>query len=252
MRRRILLVIAGILFVLVAALYIRDLLTPPKISPQVNVDVVAIKRDYDTYTPIRAEDLYTTVVSATQASGCFRDTDLDDLQEKARKYVMLTTRRLFAGEKLSKTDLVQLGESWRPGSKETEVTSFYVATDKGMGGKLKPGHKINIYGYRPEQGNRPAQTVLIATNVWVVAVHSAGGEEVVGPTPEPGTEEKKEGGGLLSAGMVEIKRSMPANVVTVAADHETILNIISVLSNNFSAWVTLAPLEGGNRLRWGQ
>jgi hypothetical protein len=118
-----------------------------------------------------------------------------------------------------------------------EVVSFPAIFSEMVAGQVKPGHKINVYGYREETGkDTPGEAVLVASSVWVVDVRTATGDEVRQPSPETAEE-----GGLFTAPAVGVL-AQPASVVAVAAPPEVVQDLIYAFgARGYDAWVTLAP-----------
>jgi len=113
-----------------------------------------------------------------------------------------------------------------------EIVSFQAGTDRVVGGKLRPGHIINLYGFSSGSVEDPS-TVLIEPRLWVVGVSSAG-QSVTNATPRPD----------LETGELEIiggERDRPGTMITVAVLPETAFHIIEALgSQRLSPWVSLA------------
>jgi hypothetical protein len=181
--------------------------------------------------------------TASSATGLYLWDEFLDLIDKR---TLVTTRAVFPGDSISRDDILPVGDrGFRPGDPELGIISIYAPTDKILGGKIRPGILIDVYGYLPESGERSADTILVATGVWVVDVHSASGEEVVRPTTESEEEGREAGGGLLPV-PVEVERTIPANVLTLAADLGTVDSIIYWLgARGYSPWVIMSPLASG-------
>jgi hypothetical protein len=151
--------------------------------------------------------------------------------------VFITRRAIVQGEKLDSDAYTAVGDSWRPGRMDLEVISFHAEIDRNLGGTLRPGHKINIYGFRTdsEENSLPPVT-LIADHIWVVDTRtSSGGEAEATPTPISAG-----GGGGLLGGLAEA-RPGPASIVTVAVEPAIARQIIEALgAQQYQAWVTLS------------
>jgi len=238
-RQKVLLIIAGLLFILVAYLYI-FVPEPPK-QLVVEVRVVAAREGLDTYSLVSEIGAFEPVTRSVAATaGVYKwDEFLDLVDSRA----LVTTRLILPGDLIAYQDILPIGDKeFRPGEPESGIISIYVPTDKIMGGKVRSGVRIDIYGYLPESGQQLADTLLVATNVWVVDVHSASGEEVLSPTPSVGEEER---GGLLSTG-TRIERTVPANILTLAADLSTVDSIVYWLgAKGYAPWVIMSPLTDG-------
>jgi len=119
-----------------------------------------------------------------------------------------------------------------------EIVSFPAVFSEMVAGQLRPGHKINVYGYRREAGkDNPGEAILVASNVWVVDVRTATGDEVREETQEP----EPDSGALFAAPGVGAV-SEPASVVAVAAAPDVVQDVILAFgAKGYDAWVTLAP-----------
>jgi len=238
-RRTILLIIAGVLFVVVMYLYIFN--PPEEVVPVTEVRVVSAREEMETYSlvgDIAAFRPVTRTVSVAQ--GLYQWGEFQDLVQSRD---MVTTRLIRPGELIQRQDILPVGaREFRPGEPGLGIISIYVPTDKIMGGKVRPGVRLDIYGYRTESAERQADTLLVATDVWVVDVHSATGEDVVRPTAE--AKEEGDLGGLLPAA-AGLERVAPANILTLAADLGTVDNVVYWLgAKSYSPWVVMSPLSG--------
>lgn len=123
-----------------------------------------------------------------------------------------------------------------------EVISFPAIFSEMVGGQVKPGHKINVYGYRKGDGEDDyGDLTLIASNVIVVDVRTATGEDA---GPQPAQTQSPSTSSALGLGSVTSGAfgTQPASVVTVAAEPKVAQNIIATLGGKaYAAWVTLAP-----------
>lgn len=120
-----------------------------------------------------------------------------------------------------------------------EVVTFSAGIDRTVGGQLRPGHVINLYGYGKDAETRQAFTTLIEPRLWVVRV-SAGGQPVSSATAQPDldTGEYREVGG---------ERSAPSSLITVAVPPDTAYHIIDALgAQGLSAWASLAASQTAN------
>ncbi len=113
-----------------------------------------------------------------------------------------------------------------------EIVSFQAGVDRMVGGQLRPGHIINLYGIgRDDESND--YTTLIEPRLWVVDV-TTGGQSVAVETPRPDvqTGEYDE----ISEGRVR-----PGTMITVAVEPDRAFRIIDALgAQGLSAWATLA------------
>ena len=205
------------------------LLSLPRGGKVVSREVLVAAEDIDTYTVIDESMVERREELTTQTPDAYAATTT----------TLMTTHPIRKGETIRHADALPL-DTFRPGF-PLEVISFPATVDKMVSGQVLPGHKINIYGYRSEQGERSGELILVAPKVWVVDVRTAQGEESRAvsaqktPTPQGG------GGSLLTG--ISITRA-PASIVTVAASRQVITGIIEALGRQgLQAWVTLAPDE---------
>ena len=178
------------------------------------------------YTVLGEDVVEPQEISADKAAGA--------LAKLPEGVVLILKRAVNKGEAITGAAVVE----GPPGKKDVEVLSFPAEFDKAVGGQIRPGHEINIYGFRTEsEEDNLAPVTLIADHVWVVdARTSAGGEAE--PTPTPTS--KAGGGGGVLGGLAEA-RPGPASIVTVAVEPEIALQIIEALgAQQYQAWVTLA------------
>jgi hypothetical protein len=114
-----------------------------------------------------------------------------------------------------------------------EIVSFSSGIDRMVGGQLRPGHIINLYGYGRDEETNTDFTTLIEPRLWVVNV-TASGRSVAIETPRPDLqtgEYKAEVGGNTTAG----------TLITVAVEPERAFHIINALgAEGLQAWATLA------------
>jgi len=200
------------------------LLSLPRGSKIVQREVIVAAEDIDTYTVIDEGLVERRTLLATQAADAYATTTTP----------LMTTRPIHKGETIRRANALPL-DTFRPGFPQ-EVISFPATVDKMVSGQVLPGHKINIYGYRSEQGERPGELILVAPKVWVVDVRTAQGEESKAASARAGgSTDPLTGLGVTRA---------PASIVTVASNRQIVMAIIEALGRNgLSAWVTLAPEE---------
>ncbi len=223
----------GLAIVLLLAgvgLSLRDILMPKPPPPPRTVLVATT--DIDTYTVLRPEMVERREVAAELVpEGAYG--------ELGEKTALITTRPIKEGEVITRDAAVAVGSSWRPARMDLEILSFPADFDKMVAGQIKPGHKINIYGYHVGEEGEGAPVTLVAHNVWVVDARTASGAEAWAATPEPA----EEGGPLGLRGLAE-RRAAPASIVTVAVEPEVAWKIIEALgAQKYRAWVTLAGPE---------
>jgi hypothetical protein len=118
--------------------------------------------------------------------------------------------------------------------KQPEIISLPARFSEMVGGQLKPLHRINIWGYHG--GSQAVEgMILIASNVLVVDVRTASGEDAT-----TSSLSQTGGGGGLGLGDIAGEGTEPASIVTVAAEPEEVQQIVSYLgAQGFQAWVTL-------------
>jgi len=223
------------LLLLAAILAIVALLVSRRPKEREPIDVVAVviaSQDIEPYSIVSSSQvtLGSTKIAVTLAK---------DYYETSQEVTgLMTTRFIKAGQQISRED-AKLTEKVRyVQDMKLEIVSFPAIFSEMVGGQLRAGHRVNIYGYRTETGQgNPGETVLVAGNVWVVDVRTGTGEE-----PRQGVEEsEQEGGGLFGAPSVGLA-AQPASVLTVAAPPEVVRDIIYAFgAKGYDAWVTLAP-----------
>ena len=214
----------------VAAIWIN--LTPRETQRPVSlVSVVVAGRDIPPYTVISPDQVG---MGATQIP----DTLAVDYYDRTDDVVgYMTTRAIKAGQLISREDAKPIAEVRYVEDMGLEIVSFPAVFSEMVAGQVKPGQRINIYGYEEETGkDAPGEAILVASNVWVVDVRTSIGEEVKGEEQQPEQESA-----LFSApGLAGF--SQPASVVAVAAPPTVVQDIIYALgAKGYSAWVTLAP-----------
>jgi len=121
-----------------------------------------------------------------------------------------------------------------------EIVTFQAGIDKAVGGELRPGHIVNLYGTGRTREGDPF-TRLVEPQVWVVEV-SASGQQVSSETPIPDPET----GELVIEGG---DRNRAASTITVAVRPEQAYNIVNALgAEGLSPWVTLAASQTASSL----
>jgi hypothetical protein len=190
-------------------------------------------QDVDTYT-ILTSDMIKECQESAEEFEC-NPVKLDEHR------AFITRRAIIQGEELNRDAYTIVGgdDGWRPGRMDLEVISFQAEIDKILGTTLRPGHKINIYGFHTDsEEDSPAPVTLIADHVWVVDARTSAGGEV---ETRPAEEGDGAGGGAFGLGGLAEARSGPASIVTVAAEPEIALQIIRALgAQQYQAWVTLS------------
>lgn len=228
MNRTLLLGLAVLLGLAGIAISVRDLLVQePPPPPRV---VAVAKSDIQTYTRIEADMLEERTMPAEEAKFAY------GLEEAVG---MITTEPIKAGQIIGRGEAKPVEEVRFVEDLGLEITSFSGRFDEMVGGQLKPGARVNIYGYHEGQDqDNPGDVKVIARNVWVVDVRASSGEAAGEPPPTPAASG---GGGLLGGPRITGRGEVPASIVTVAAEPEVVWHIIEALgAGGYEAWVTLA------------
>jgi hypothetical protein len=221
-QRTLLLGLAILLGLVGIGISVRDIIYQPPPPPPRMVALAA--RDIGTYVIVDADMVQAVEKPGEEAVGIY---GAEDVVGK------ITTRYIKAGEPIDRYSVLSIEEFRFASDMGLEIASFPARFDEMVGGQLKPGHHINIYGYREGGADRLSETMLIAPDVWVVDVRTASGGEAGIPTPTPG------GGGLFSP--IGGQRAVPASIVTVAAEPSVVWKIVDTLgARGFNAWVTIA------------
>lgn len=187
--------------------------------------VAVAAQDIGPYTIIQSDMVQAVEKSAREAAGAY---GAEDVVGK------IATQYIKAGEPIHRSAALPIEDFRFVSDMGLEITSFPARFDEMVGGQVKPGHHINIYGYRERGADLPPETILIASDVWVVDVRTARGGEAALPTPTPGA-----GVGFL--GEIGGRQAAPASIVTVAAEPSVVWRIIDTLgAQGFQAWVTLS------------
>ncbi len=223
------LLLAGVLLVAAVLLNLR-----PRVSEKpINlVPIVVARQDIEPYSVLASSQvtLSSTKIPETLA--------MDYYQEPADVAGLMTTRFIAAGQQVSREDAKPIEEVRYVADMGLEIVSFPAVFSEMVAGQLRPGHKINVYGYRREAGkDNPGEAILVARNVWVVDVRTATGDDVREEVQEP----ESDSGGLFAAPGVGAV-SQPASVVAVAAAPDVVQDVIFAFgAKGYDAWVTLAP-----------
>ncbi len=231
MSRTLLLALAVLLGLAGIAISVRDMLVEPPAPPPRTIAVA--KAEIPTYTRIDASMLEEQTVPAGQARFAY------DFSEAVGK---MTTERISPGQTIGPGEAKRAEEVRFVDDPNLEITSFSGRFDEMVGGQLKRGAKINIYGYhQAKDEDEPGDVTLVARDVWVVDVRASSGEATSQPTPTPGGSSSGSSGGLLGGSPFVGRGDVPASVVTVAAEPEVVWKIIQALgAGGYEAWVTLA------------
>ncbi|HQZ72802.1 MAG TPA: hypothetical protein PK826_15895 [Anaerolineae bacterium] len=117
---------------------------------------------------------------------------------------------------------------------DLEIVSFQAGVDRLVGGQIRPGHLINVYGFGRDEATRENFTRLIDSRVWVVEV-SQSGRQLDLPTPRPDLTSGDYGEEPARAG------GSNATLITVAVEPRRAANLIDALgADGLQVWVTLA------------
>lgn len=185
--------------------------------------------------------------------------------EQIEPYSIITTAMLRSGEALPRSRAVEVG-AWPAGAAigkmstglikvgqiltavnakpieavrlardlNLEVVSFQAGVDRLVGGRLRPGHLINIYGFGRDEATRENFTRLIDSRVWVVEVSQAG-RSLDLPRPRPDLVSGDYGEDPAPTG------SGNATLITVAVEPRRVANLIDALgARGLQVWVTLS------------
>jgi len=215
--------ILAVVLVLVGAVVLINPFRPSEQPPEA-VTVLVASRNLKTYAVLKPDAVKTQEKPAGSVPGAL--TELPDdvvliLKSPVDKGAVITHDAVVEGP---------------PGKKDVEVLSFPAEFDKAVGGQIRPGHEINIYGFRTDsEGGNPAPVILVAHRVWVVDARTSAGVET-----EAAPAQRDDGGPLGLGGLAET-RTGPASIVTVAVEPAIAWQIIEALgSQPYQAWVTLS------------
>lgn len=183
----------------------------------------------------RAVEPYTILTSDMIAAGPLLTVD----EARARgAFPLDAASGLMATDRLAPGDLLTTARALPPAEVRfivdlrLEVVSFAAGLDRLVGGRVRPGHRINIYGTGRDDHSRTV-TELIERAALVVGV-SAAGQAVADAflAPDPATGDTRRAPGVRERG---------ATMVTVALAPPRVLHLIDALSaRKLEPWVTLA------------
>ncbi len=217
--------------ILVVAAVLVNLRPRERVQPIQLVPVVVASEDIGPYSIIESDQvtLGSTEIPQSLAQDYYLTADA--------LVGFMTTRFVKAGQQISREDAKAIEAVRYVEDMGLEIVSFPAVFSEMVAGQVKPGHKINIYGYREQTGqDNPGEAVLVASNVWVVDVRTATGDEI-----RQQSQEAAEEGGLFTAPAVGVL-AQPASVVAVAARPEVVQDIIFAFgARGYEAWVSLAP-----------
>jgi hypothetical protein len=228
-----------VLLLLLAGILVLYIILPRQQTPAAarSVVVLAAKESIQPYTFIGASQVTTTTVAASLAGDYYPETQL------LSGYMATTLVR--PGQPLSREDARPPEDFRYWADMGLEIGSFRGMFSELVGGEVKPGHRINVYGYRKGDGvDDYGDLMLVASNILVVGVRTETGEDT--RTEPERTPTPSAAGGPLSFGSIAAMTGpQPASVIMVAAEPKVVQKIIEYLgSRNYAAWVTLAPEAG--------
>lgn len=205
-------------------LTLADMLQPPPAAPRITPAVAA--KQIEPYSVV-TQDM-------VKAGEQMRATDARERGVWELEDVIghMTTEQLGPGTYLTGVNVKPIKEVRFVEDLGLEVLSFQASADRVVGGQLRPGHIINLYGFKVG-AEEETITTLIEPRLWVVGV-SSGGAPVTDATPRPdyGTGEYTVIGG---------ERDRPGTLITIAVPPEKAVKIIDALgAQRFNPWVTLA------------
>lgn len=214
-----------------ALMYLSSQFNKPQTAVPVNVAVAAAA--IEPYTIVTQDMLKTTTLSPTQA----RDRGAYPVDFVPGK---MTTARIAPGDIISTKNALPPEEVRYVKDLNLEIVSFGASPEKLVGGKLRPGHIVNVYGSGRDDDNREF-TVLVEPRVWVVGVSAAGSAPSQATRqPDPLTGEIKTSGDA---------RERPVTLVTVAVPPDKAFHIIDALgAQNLDPWLTLAANQTPGQL----
>jgi hypothetical protein len=204
-----------------------EILTPPPTGPRVTVAMAA--EQIEPYTVI-TEDMVNTGPEVPAAEA--RDGASWRVEQVVGK---MTTDLIVPGDVFTAVNARPIEEVRFTDELGLEIVSFQAAVDQLVGGRLRPGHVINLYGTGDDEENRPF-TTLVEPRLWVVGV-SSGGRPSAAETPELDPE----------TGEVAYRGDgRPTTLVTVAVEPDKAVHIIDALSaRGLTPYVTLAASGDG-------
>jgi hypothetical protein len=226
---------------LIAAILAIFVIVRPRVQrerPAETVDVVLVKEDIDPYKTISSSQLYTTTMEAVQGQAYYNDPEALDGG--------MSTTFLKSAQPIRREDVLPPELFRFVADMKYEILSFQGSFSEMVGGQVRPGHRINIYGYRRGAGPaEPGEMEMVADNVLVVGVRSASGADAAPQAQDVQAAETQDQGGLFSPASLGVGGGGdqdPATVLIVAAEPGVVHKIIADLgSRDYMAWVTLAP-----------
>lgn len=234
-RKTVLFSVAFLLLILVIYMQFWPSQKPAEAAVELQ-DVVIAKDDIPPFTLLSADHLTSKKRPATEIVGSYGTVD--------EAVGQLTTTEIRQDNIVYRKDVIAPDPAW--GQEDTLIFSFYVPTDRIVGGQLRPGHHIDLLATRPETRDQTAESLWLARDLWVVGVYQASGADVTRPTialagtltPTP------DGSGRFGLALEGTSRTVegPANLVVLAAHRETARMIGDYLGARlYNAWVYVRP-----------
>jgi len=209
-----------------AIMLLGDLLSPPAAAARVQVALAA--QQIQPYTIITQDMLRATEMTERDASAA-------SAYPIEGAIGLMSTAAIAPGTMIDGVNAKPVEKVRFTEDLGLEIVSFATQVDRGVGGQLRPGHIINLYGNGKKPGGDP-YTTLIEPQLWVVAV-SAQGRPVTDATPRPNVVTgayEEEGGSNVQ----------PGTMITVAVDPQKAYHIIDALgAQGLTAYVTLAASQ---------
>jgi hypothetical protein len=245
-------IVIMVIIILLVALVARRFIQPPRTerTAQEKMSVVVASRDIPPYTVLDEDDLRMKTLPADEIQDTY------DYEEGAMG--KMTTVEIRQGQPVRRAVVLETDDRWHRG--DMLIFSFYVPTEYIVGGRLRPGHHIDLLATRREGRSDFAESLWLARNLWVVGVYQASGEDVPRPTrivATPTGEGTDGGGGAFGLGgdsggeSAFGMREGPANLVVLAAQRE----IGRMIGDYFAArqyepWIYVRPEDmGGDEAR---
>lgn len=212
-------------------LTLADLFSPK--APEPSVAIAVASRPIEPY-QIITEDM---IASGGQMSA--REARDRALYPAESVVGHMSTNRIPQGEAFSAANALPPENVRFTEDLNLEIVSFQASVDRLVGGELRPGHVINLYGTgRDEEGQE--FSVLVADRLWVVRV-TAGGGPVTQATAVPDLGD----GTIAYEG--DLGRNRPGTLVTVAVPPATAAAIIDAIgARGLAPYVTLAASQSAS------
>jgi len=150
----------------------------------------------------------------------------------------MSTDRIAPGDYISSANALPPEQVRFTEDQNLEIISFQASVDRLVGGQLRPGHIINLYGTGQDNEGNDFST-MVADRLWVVRV-SASGNVVSEVTAVPALDD----GSLVIEG--DPGRTRPSTTITVAVPPATAATIVEALgARGLQPYVTLAANQSG-------